>query len=113
MQARAAKLVFERDMDNLQLEQRRIEVERLKQAPGAPGGMPHAGQWRGHGWRGAGAFVLLCVVIHILCAVWVYQDTRRRNAGSGLWVVIALLSGLFGTAVYALVRLGDKPTASA
>ena len=34
----------------------------------------------------------------------------RRNAGSGLWIVVTLLTGLFGAAVYALVRLGEKQT---
>ena len=53
-------------------------------------------------------FVVCTLVIHILLAVWVYQDIRRRNAGSGIWVVITLLTGLCGAAVYALVRLGEK-----
>ena len=109
LQARAAKLVFERDMDNLQLEQRRIEVERLKQALGATGGMPHAGRGPGHGWRCAKALLLVCFVVNILLAIWVCQDIRRRNAGSRIWIFVALLTGLFGTAVYALVRLGEKP----
>jgi hypothetical protein len=47
------------------------------------------------------------VVVHILAAVWVYQDIRQRGCGSGLWVVIALLAGLLGTLVYAVVRIGD------
>ena len=58
------------------------------------------------------ALVLLmagAAIIHILLAVWVYQDLRRRNTGSGLWIVITLLAGLCGAAVYALVRLGEKP----
>jgi hypothetical protein len=50
-----------------------------------------------------------CVLVHILTAVWVYQDIQRRHVGSGLWIVIALLTGLCGTLVYAVVRLGDAP----
>ena len=34
-------------------------------------------------------------------------DIRKRNAGSGLWIVLTLFAGLFGAIVYALVRLGD------
>jgi len=59
--------------------------------------------------RMMGLFFLVCLTIHILLSVWVYQDLRRRNTGSGIWIVITLLAGLFGAAVYALVRLGDKP----
>jgi hypothetical protein len=52
--------------------------------------------------------VLGCALIHILLAIWVYHDIRQRNMGSSIWIVIALLTGLFGTLVYAVVRIGDK-----
>ena len=52
----------------------------------------------------------ICLIVNILTAVWVYQDIRKRNAGSGIWIVIALLTGLLGTLVYAIVRLGEKQT---
>jgi hypothetical protein len=52
-------------------------------------------------------FLLGCAIVHILTAVWVFQDIRARGAGSGLWIVIALLAGLLGVLVYAVVRLGD------
>jgi len=52
-------------------------------------------------------FMIVCGLIHILMAVWVYQDIRKRNTSSGIWVIVALLTGLFGTLVYAVVRLGD------
>lgn len=54
--------------------------------------------------------LLICFIVHILTAVWVFQDIRKRGAGSGLWIVIALLTGLLGTLVYAVVRLGEKQT---
>jgi hypothetical protein len=41
-------------------------------------------------------------------AVWVYKDIRARECGSGIWVAVALLAGLFGALVYAVVRLGDS-----
>jgi hypothetical protein len=50
------------------------------------------------------------LVVHILLAVWVYTDIRKLNRGSGIWIVIALLTGLLGTLVYAVVRLGDART---
>jgi len=56
-------------------------------------------------------FVMICGIIHILMTIWVYQDIRKRNAGSGIWIVVALLTGLLGTLVYAVVRLGDAKQA--
>jgi hypothetical protein len=53
-------------------------------------------------------FIVVTLIVHILLSVWVYQDIRRRNRGSGLWIAIALLTGLLGTGVYAIVRIGDK-----
>ena len=50
----------------------------------------------------------VCFVVHILVGVWVYQDIRRRNAGSGIWIALGLLTGLLGALVYAVVRLGDS-----
>lgn len=56
----------------------------------------------------AGLFMLVMLVVHILLAIWVYQDIRKRNSESGIWIIIALLTGLLGTAVYAIVRLGES-----
>lgn len=61
-----------------------------------------------HGCPALGLLLVVCFVIHILLTVWVYQDIRHRNAGSGIWIVITLLTGLLGAAVYALVRLGER-----
>jgi hypothetical protein len=52
--------------------------------------------------------LLILIIVNILCGVWVYQDIRKQNAGSGIWIVIALFTGLLGTLVYAVVRLGEK-----
>ena len=51
--------------------------------------------------------ILVCVVVHILVAFWVYQDIRSRGTGSGIWIVVTLISGLLGVLVYAVVRIGD------
>ena len=53
-------------------------------------------------------FMLITLVVHILLSAWVFKDIRSRNAGSGIWIAIALITGLLGTAVYALTRIGDS-----
>ena len=74
---------------------------------GVPGGHPSPHHGKG---KACGAIFVVCAVIHILLAMWVYQDIRKRNTGSGLWIVITLLTGLLGALVYAIVRIGDKQT---
>jgi len=54
-----------------------------------------------------GLLMIMCLAVHILVAIWVFQDIRTRGTGSGLWIVIALIAGLMGALVYAVVRLGD------
>ena len=93
---------FHRQMRELELEQRRIELEHQREKLGL------AGHWKPRHKEGAVPFIILCFVVHILVAVWVYQDIRKRNVGSGIWIVVALLTGLLGALVYAIVRLGDS-----
>jgi hypothetical protein len=95
LEQRGAEMEFQRSMQDLELEGRKIELERMR---------------RGHGHRShkKHPFLLLVIIVHILVAVWVYQDIRKRNAGSGIWIVIALLAGLLGVLVYAVVRIGDN-----
>ncbi len=95
LEQRDAEMGFQRSMQELELEKNRIELERMR---------------RGHKQRPCKKhlFLFLIVVVHILLAVWVYQDIRKRNAGSGIWIVIALLAGLLGVLVYAIVRIGDN-----
>jgi hypothetical protein len=105
LQEREAEIEFQRKMREFELKKRELELARQAKALE----LQAAGDGHRHGDRGAmGLVVLLCLVIHILVSIWVYQDLRRRNAGSAIWVVIALLSGLFGALVYAVVRLGDN-----
>ena len=60
-----------------------------------------------HGKKGfCVVFLLMILIMHILLSVWVYKDTKQRNA-SGLWIIITLLSGFLGAFLYALVRIGD------
>jgi hypothetical protein len=91
LKSREAKMEMDRRMAELELAKRKMEL---------------AHQQKAH--RHAPGLLLLGIaVVHILCAVWVYQDIRQRAYGSGIWIVIALLAGLLGTLVYAIVRVGD------
>ena len=65
-----------------------------------------------HDDKGGAVLLFVLLVVHILLAVWVYQDIRKRNTGSGIWIVVALLTGLFGALVYAIVRIGDAKAPS-
>ena len=91
LQQREAEMNFQQEQQELELEARRIDLENARQAKKKK---PHP-------------LLILLVVVHILCAVWVYQDIQKRARESGIWIVIALLTGLLGTLVYAVVRLGD------
>lgn len=102
LQETEAKTNFRQQMQELELEGRRIELEQQRAKLKSPR------HWR-QGKKGCAApFLLLCFVVHVLLSVWVYQDIRKRNSGSGIWIVIALLTGLLGVLVYAVVRLGDS-----
>jgi hypothetical protein len=98
LQHREAEMGFEREMQQLELEERKVQIERERE---------HAGHRERHGKKGAAPLLLLILVVHVLVAVWVYTDIRKLNSGSGIWIVIALLTGLLGTLVYAVVRMGD------
>lgn len=88
-----AEAQFEQRMQELELEGKKM---RLEQAMNPREGGPMA------------VLLIACAVVHVLVAVWIYQDIRHRNAGSGLWIVLGLLAGLLAALVYAVVRLGDK-----
>ena len=93
---REAKMDMEREMQKLDLDKRRMEIERAREDNDDDE------------CKGAlGILFLICAIVHILVAVWVYMDIRQLNRGSGIWIVIALLTGLLGALVYAVVRLGD------
>jgi hypothetical protein len=84
---------------DFQREKQKIELDRLRQS------IKPAVKKQNNNDKMA-PLLLILLVVNILCAVWVYQDIRRLNAGSGIWIVIALLTGLLGTLVYAIVRIG-------
>ncbi len=102
---REAEMDIERRMQELKLEKYKIELEHMRRPKELPGHMEDDDDDDDDDLH---PLLLLVLVVHILCAVWVYQDIRRRAGGSGIWIVIALLTGLLGTLVYAVVRLGES-----
>ena len=100
LEEREMELNFHRKMQELELDERRIALECERAAH------EHAGFKHGRK-GGALPFIIVCFVVHILLAVWVYKDIRQRNHDSGIWIVIVLLTGLLGVLPYAIVRLGD------
>ena len=110
MQHREAEMDLERRMQELELEKRKIDLENMRRPKEHPEHMKGNDDDDDNDLH---PLLLLLAVVHILCAVWVYQDIRRRAGGSGIWIVIALLTGLLGTLVYAVVRLGESPKSPA
>jgi hypothetical protein len=71
-----------------------------------------------HGKRGGhcGGCAVICVILfvaHILLAIWVQGDAKRRGVSYGLWLTLTLLTGFLGAITYALVRIGDVQEAKA
>jgi len=107
-----AEFDYQNEMREIELAQKRRALEMQAAAP-CP--MPCKGgdKWRGHcKMKHCLGFMMICFIVHILLTIWVYQDIRKRHAGSGVWIVITLLTGFFGALLYALVRIGDKSSAA-
>jgi len=103
LQEHEAEMDFNQKMREIELKKHRLALKNKQQHRKHPAGVEH---------NGDGAmplFLVICCIVNILVAIWVYQDIRKRNAGSGLWIAIALLTGLLGALVYAVVRIGDTP----
>jgi hypothetical protein len=97
LQEHEAEMDFNQKMRELELKKQHMALDRKQHPRKGPACLSH----------GCKALLAICLVVHILVAVWVYQDIRRRNSGSGIWIVVALLTGLLGALVYAVVRIGD------
>jgi hypothetical protein len=98
-----SELDFEREMREMELRERHIELDRQTKPLSGKPYQKHHGKC-----PAAPILLLLCLAINILLTVWVYQDIKKRNTGSGIWIVVTLLAGLFGALVYALTRIGDN-----
>jgi hypothetical protein len=102
MEEQEAERDFHHSMRELDLKERRLALERKHKAQKLPKHIKcHCGEKMA-------PLVIIYFVLNILLAVWVFQDIRRRNCGSGIWIVIVLLAGLLGVLPYAIVRLGDS-----
>ena len=91
---------FDQQMRGLELQKRQLELEKFRREIDRPA--PH-NQKKKNGE----SLILICGIVHILMAVWVYKDVRKKNKGNGIWIPITLLVGFFGASVYALIRMGD------
>ena len=60
-----------------------------------------------HALRVTKLSLLVILACHILLAVWVFLDIRKRGEGNGIFIALALLAGFCGAILYALVRLAD------
>ena len=100
-QARA-EFEFDQEMRETDLQERHLKLDMMRRQIDRPHTSPKKEK--------AGGVLLLLGIVHVLMAIWVYQDVRRKNKGNGIWIVITLLAGFCGAAVYALIRIGDdKP----
>ena len=122
LEKQQSELEFHRNMRSLELEKGKMELKKAGDA------RPPQGFGPGHPQFGPqpppcgkvclaiahkikhmmGMMFIIGVIAHILLTVWVYQDIRKRNAGSGIWIVLTLLTGICGALLYALVRIGDS-----
>ena len=100
IESKEAQLDVQKQMQELELEKRRAQTQRPQR-----GSYHHK---RRHG-RFACLIVLGMIIVRILATIWVCGDLSRRKTGSGLWVPIVLIAGLFGLLVYAVTRIGDMP----
>ena len=113
VEQRESKLRFEDKMRQLELEKHRVEIaaqEKAFQNQPPPPPSPTQTQrplypLRHHGPMGG--LLVFAAFVHILLTIWVYQDIRKRNTGSGIWILMALFTGPIGTLLYVLVRIGD------
>ncbi len=64
-----------------------------------------------HTMKLAKASLLALFACHILLAVWIFLDIRKRGEGHGIFIALALLAGFCAAILYALVRLADTKKA--
>jgi len=73
------------------------------------------GQWE-WGLGLAGIFCIIPIVffiVAILLCVWVYRDAESRGMSGPLWLIIVLITGIFGLIIYLIVRKEKQGPAAA
>ncbi|MHC4131473.1 MAG: hypothetical protein ACYSSP_02580 [Planctomycetota bacterium] len=119
LQQQKMELEFWQQKNQIELEKQKIELEHQRRGLSEHAGneehydegeglAEHAGQKEHHD-EGGGVILVIIFIVNILLAVWVYTDIRKRNSGSGIWIIVVLLTGLLGVIPYAIVRLGNIP----
>ncbi|MFC1497985.1 PLD nuclease N-terminal domain-containing protein [Verrucomicrobiota bacterium] len=111
IEEREAEMEFTEKVRKIKLEKNRLDLEKIRRSIQNPPkhGNYHKNKKQGRDCHGKKCtFLILCAIVNVMLAIWVYQDIRRKNAGSGIWIVLTLLMGFFGALLYAMVRLGDK-----
>ena len=89
---------MEERLAELELEKKQLELEAMRREVDRQGKAPC-----GHPEH----LILIIIAVHVLTAVWVGADIRSRKCGGWLWLPIVIMTGLLGTLVYAIVRIGD------
>jgi len=60
-------------------------------------------------WLGGLCLIpIVWFVIAIALCIWVYRDAESRGMNGALWLIIVILTGIFGLLIYLLVRSGEK-----
>jgi hypothetical protein len=103
MQLQQQKIAFQtrQQRQQIELEKQKLELQHHRRALAEHNGHKE------HLDEGGGIILVIIIIVNILLAVWVYTDIRKLNAGSGIWIVVVLLTGLLGVIPYAIVRLGN------
>jgi MFS family permease len=52
----------------------------------------------------ATGFVILWFIIALVIAIWLYRDAEDRGQSGVLWLIVALIAGIFGLIIWLLVR---------
>lgn len=107
MEEQEAELDFHRNMRELELKERKIALAYKQKSMHKQKPKKHPKLCEHHCGEKMAPLLIICFVVNILLTVWVYQDMRKRGSGSGIWIVIVLLTGLLGVLPYAIVRLSD------
>lgn len=65
-----------------------------------------------YAFLGAACFfwIFIWFLIAILIAIWVYKDAEKRGSSGPLWLIIVIITGIFGIIIWLIVRppIGGK-----
>jgi len=54
-------------------------------------------------------FIIVFFIIAVLIAVWVYREAERRGMSGVLWLLVVMLTSIFGLIVFLIVRKDKRP----